>query len=42
MSKKEFHGVVPDKLKVDEKQKYTITLPYVEEIIVNLNDKVIE
>lgn len=42
MSKKEFNGVVPDKLKVDEKQKYTITLPNGEEIIIKLNDKEIE
>jgi len=42
MSKEEFREVLPDKLKVDEKQKYTITLPNGEEIIVKLNDKEIE
>lgn len=42
MSKEEFREVIPDKLKVDEKQKYTITLPNGEEIIVKLNDKEIE
>ncbi|MHA2431352.1 MAG: winged helix-turn-helix domain-containing protein [Promethearchaeota archaeon] len=42
MSKKEFREVIPDKLKVDEKQKYTIALPNGEEIIIKLNNKEIE
>ena len=42
MSKKERHGIVPDKLKVDKEQKFTITLPNGEEIIIKLNDKEIE
>ena len=39
MSKKEHREVVPDKLKVDKEQKFTITLPNGEEIIIKLNDK---
>ncbi|NVM16180.1 MAG: winged helix-turn-helix transcriptional regulator [Candidatus Lokiarchaeota archaeon] len=42
MSKKEHHEVVPDKMKVDKEQKFTITLPNGEEIIIKLNDKEIE
>ena len=42
MSKKEHREVVPDKLKVDKEQKFTITLPNGEEIIIKLNDKEIE
>jgi DNA-binding transcriptional ArsR family regulator len=42
MSKKEHLGVVPDKLKVDKEQKFTITLPNGEEIIIKLNGKEIE
>ncbi|UCC20962.1 MAG: winged helix-turn-helix transcriptional regulator [Promethearchaeota archaeon] len=42
MSEEEFREVVPDKLKVDKEQKFTITLPNGEEIIIKLNDKEIE
>ena len=42
MSKEEFREVFPDKLKVDKEQKFTITLPNGEEIIIKLNDKEIE
>jgi DNA-binding transcriptional ArsR family regulator len=42
MSKEEFREVLPDKLKVDEKQKLTITLPNGEQIIVILNYKEID
>ena len=42
MSKDEFREIVPDRLKVDEEKKYTITLPNGEEIIVKLNDKEIQ
>jgi len=41
MSKEEWYDI-PDKLKVDEKQKFTITLPNGEEIVIKLNDKEIE
>jgi len=42
MSKKEFREFAPDKLEVDEKQKYTITLPNGEVTIIKLNSKEIE
>jgi predicted transcriptional regulator len=42
MSKEEFREVLPDKLKVDAKRKYTIDLPNGKKIIVELNDKEIK
>lgn len=42
MSKKEFREFAPDTLKVDEKQKYTITLPNGKETIIELTSKEIE
>jgi len=42
MSKKELREVLPDKLKVDKEEKFNITLPNGEEIIIKLNDKEIE
>ncbi|MFX0029980.1 MAG: winged helix-turn-helix domain-containing protein [Candidatus Hermodarchaeota archaeon] len=42
MSKKEWYEDIPDKLKVDEKKKFTITLPNGEEIVIKLNNKEIE
>ncbi|MFW9999070.1 MAG: winged helix-turn-helix domain-containing protein [Candidatus Hodarchaeota archaeon] len=42
MSKEEFREIVPEKLKVDKEQKFTITLPNGEKIEVKLNDKEIK
>ena len=42
MSKEERREVIPDKLKLDEEQKLTITLPNGEKIIIKLNDKEIK
>ena len=42
MSKEEFREIVPEKLKVDKQQKFTINLPNGEEIIVKLNSKEIK
>ena len=39
MSEEKYRGITPEKLKVDDKKQYTISLPNGEEIKVDLNDR---
>lgn len=39
MSEEKYRGITPDKLKVDDKKRYLISLPSGEEIKVDLNDR---